>query len=160
MNDKKLIYYVIKVPKEIAVDGFISLLAVNLDVTPNGDLIARNIGHDGIQYNGLILPRGSWNLCYKANMIDGGSQVTNHWNREEPENNHDPRKEQEKMKPSLRYKIMQRDNFECVICGASKADGAKLHVDHIIPVSKGGFTTEENLQTLCSDCNIGKGSKV
>ncbi len=57
----------------------------------------------------------------------------------------------------LRYKILKRDNFRCCKCGASPEDGiTELHVDHIIPVSLGGPTTEDNLQTLCSKCNLGK----
>lgn len=64
------------------------------------------------------------------------------------------------MTPSLRYDILQRDGFRCQLCGATQADGAKLHVDHIIPVSKGGKTVPENLRTLCEECNIGKGAKI
>ncbi len=63
------------------------------------------------------------------------------------------------MTPSLRYDIMKRDNFCCVLCGASANDGVKLHVDHILPVSKGGLTEESNLRTLCEDCNLGKRDK-
>ncbi len=59
----------------------------------------------------------------------------------------------------LRYDILKRDNFRCVICGRSQADGVKLHVDHIIPVSKGGKTEWNNLRTLCEDCNLGKSNK-
>lgn len=62
--------------------------------------------------------------------------------------------------PSLRYDILKRDNFKCVICGRTpKKDGVTLHVDHIIPVSKGGKTEPENLRTLCSICNLGKSDK-
>jgi len=57
----------------------------------------------------------------------------------------------------LRYKVMQRDNFKCILCGHGASDGIKLHVDHIIPFSKGGKTIPENLQTLCHLCNCGKG---
>ena len=63
------------------------------------------------------------------------------------------------MTPSLRYKIMQRDGFRCRLCGASAADGAKLHVDHICPVSKGGKTEPDNLRTLCERCNLGKSAR-
>ena len=58
----------------------------------------------------------------------------------------------------LRWYVLQRDNFTCCACGASPALtlGAILHVDHIIPWSKGGATVLENLQTLCSICNLGK----
>ena len=63
------------------------------------------------------------------------------------------------MTPSLRYDIMKRDGFRCVICGRGAEDGVKLHVDHIKPVSKGGKTTPSNLRTLCQDCNIGKSAK-
>lgn len=58
----------------------------------------------------------------------------------------------------LRFKVMQRDGFKCCICGKSPATtpGLVLHIDHIKPWSKGGETTLDNLQTLCSDCNLGK----
>jgi len=61
---------------------------------------------------------------------------------------------------SLRYDVLKRDEFACQICGASyKNDGVKLEVDHVIPVSKGGKTELENLQTLCERCNRGKSNK-
>lgn len=58
----------------------------------------------------------------------------------------------------LRFLVMRRDNFKCVICGRSPATDPKiiLHVDHIKPWEKGGETIIENLQTLCSDDNLGK----
>lgn len=58
----------------------------------------------------------------------------------------------------LRFKIMRRDNFKCCICGNSPAKDPtiELHIDHIIPWAKGGETVLENLQTLCSICNLGK----
>lgn len=63
---------------------------------------------------------------------------------------------------ALRYKILCRDHFRCVICGRSpaKEPNIELHIDHIHPWSKGGKNTEENLRTLCFDCNLGKGAKV
>lgn len=58
----------------------------------------------------------------------------------------------------LRFKVFQRDKFKCCLCGASPAkdSSVELHIDHIIPWSKGGETVIENLQTLCNKCNLGK----
>ena len=67
--------------------------------------------------------------------------------------------ERAKMSDKLRYEILTRDGHRCTICGATAADGAKLHVDHIIPVSKGGKTEYNNLRTLCDRCNLGKGAR-
>ena len=63
-----------------------------------------------------------------------------------------------KISTRIRYAVLKRDNFKCCACGASPAKdpSVELHVDHIIPWSKGGEATLENLQTLCSLCNIGK----
>ena len=60
----------------------------------------------------------------------------------------------------LRFSILMRDGFTCQSCGASptKERGVELHVDHIIPWSKGGETEEKNLQTKCKRCNLGKGN--
>lgn len=67
--------------------------------------------------------------------------------------------ERAKMTPSLRYDVFKRDGFRCTICGRTKDDGIKLHVDHIKPVSKGGKTVISNLRTLCDLCNQGKSDK-
>ncbi len=67
--------------------------------------------------------------------------------------------ERAKMTDSLRYDIMKRDKFRCQLCGSTASDGVKLHVDHIVPVAKGGKTTPENLRTLCDRCNMGKSDK-
>lgn len=58
----------------------------------------------------------------------------------------------------LRATVLIRDNCICRMCGASPAkdNSVTLHVDHVKPWSKGGETVIENLQTLCSICNIGK----
>lgn len=60
----------------------------------------------------------------------------------------------------LRWTILKRDNFRCVIDGNSPATGTtkSLHIDHIIPWSKGGKTMLENLRVLCAECNLGRGN--
>jgi len=61
-----------------------------------------------------------------------------------------------------RFLVLQRDNFKCCMCGASPAKNPSvvLHIDHIIPWSKGGENVPDNLQTLCADCNIGKSNLI
>ena len=58
----------------------------------------------------------------------------------------------------LRFIVMRRDNFKCKSCGRSPATDSSivLHVDYIKAWANGGETFQENLQTLCSKCNIGK----
>lgn len=63
------------------------------------------------------------------------------------------------MTQSMRYDVLKRDDFRCVLCGRRAKDGVELQVDHIIPVSKGGKTIKTNLRTLCSGCNSGKSDK-
>ena len=66
------------------------------------------------------------------------------------------------MTSKLREKIKKRDNYTCCKCGNSieKEPNLLLEIDHIIPISKNGLTTESNLQTLCWKCNRKKGSKL
>lgn len=63
--------------------------------------------------------------------------------------------ERKSMNLKLRYKILSRDKFKCKLCGKT-AKETKLEIDHIIPVSKGGKSTDDNLRTLCFECNRGK----
>ena len=70
------------------------------------------------------------------------------------------KQERKIMNDDIRYNVLKRDNFTCKLCGISAKDEAKLHVDHIIPVSKGGKTIMSNLQTLCDRCNMGKSNKM
>lgn len=67
------------------------------------------------------------------------------------------RRERNKVTPKIRYQVMQRDSFRCVLCGRAAEDTSELRVDHIKPVSRGGLSTMDNLRTLCFACNAGKG---
>ena len=54
-----------------------------------------------------------------------------------------------------RFNVFLRDRFECVYCGHDD----ELTFDHLVPRSRGGRTTWENVVTACSTCNLRKGGR-
>lgn len=68
------------------------------------------------------------------------------------------RRTKRKINWRMRAQVLIRDNCICKMCGSSpsKDPSVVLHVDHIKAWSKGGETLIDNLQTLCSICNVGK----
>jgi hypothetical protein len=61
----------------------------------------------------------------------------------------------------LRFQVLNRSRFKCMLCGDSPSQNplCVLHVDHVVPWSKGGRTNIENLRSLCGSCNIGRGNR-
>ena len=57
---------------------------------------------------------------------------------------------------SDKQKILERDNYRCVVCGRGRENGVELVVDHINPKDKGGTNTIDNGQTLCTEHNLMK----
>jgi 5-methylcytosine-specific restriction endonuclease McrA len=55
-----------------------------------------------------------------------------------------------------RFNVFLRDRFACQYCGAAD----DLTFDHLIPRSRGGLTTWDNVVAACSPCNLRKGSKT
>ena len=56
----------------------------------------------------------------------------------------------------LRFAVLKRDGFRCSYCGRGETEGVKLHIDHLVPVARGGRNELDNLVTACQDCNLGK----
>lgn len=54
--------------------------------------------------------------------------------------------------------IYERQEHKCAICG-NEFEYKAMHGDHIVPWSRGGHTTPDNLQMLCRDCNLRKGAQ-
>jgi hypothetical protein len=63
---------------------------------------------------------------------------------------------------TLKLLVLARDRFKCRLCARSPAtdENVALQVDHIKPWSQGGETVLDNLQTLCSKCNLGKSNRT
>lgn len=62
-------------------------------------------------------------------------------------------------KPTGRFLIFLRDDFQCAYCGVrALEDQAILHIDHIVPLFAGGQDIASNLITACDACNMSKGS--
>ena len=98
---------------------------------------------------------------YKKNRIVGYQELCDlymQW-RNGKKYDETSKRERKYLTDKMRYDVLKRDDFKCQKCGITAKDGAKLHVDHIVPVSKGGKTTLSNLQTLCDRCNLGKSDK-
>jgi hypothetical protein len=55
-----------------------------------------------------------------------------------------------------RRRILERDNYQCQQCGL----GEHLCIDHVLPISRGGDSSDENLQVLCMSCNTKKSNKI
>lgn len=68
----------------------------------------------------------------------------------------------------LKRKIKSRDNNTCQYCGRKEGEKGPrdvvtdcyMHIDHVIPESRGGRTVEENLVTCCAACNMTKGART
>src|SRR5689334_703749 len=58
-----------------------------------------------------------------------------------------------------RFNVFLRDRFTCQYCGRPHPSH-ELTFDHVIPRSRGGRTTWENVVTACSGCNLVKGSRL
>lgn len=69
------------------------------------------------------------------------------------------RVERGKVSNKMRFSIYSRDGYRCKKCGRT-GNGTNLEIDHIVPISKGGKSTYDNLQTLCHSCNVEKGNKI
>ena len=67
------------------------------------------------------------------------------------------RVERGRVSNKMRFAIYERDGYRCRKCGST---GKDLEIDHIFPISKGGKSEFDNLQTLCHRCNVQKGATV
>jgi hypothetical protein len=58
------------------------------------------------------------------------------------------------------FRIFERDEFRCLYCRKSSVeDRVKLHLDHVVPMSRGGSDAVSNIATSCRTCNLHKHAK-
>lgn len=107
---------------------------------------------------------------YTVSVADGSFEVDWNWildrliklkniGFETTLKNYHAKNQRRLMTKQLRKEIMERDHYTCQECGKYMPDEVGLHIDHIIPVSKGGKTVASNLRVLCSKCNGRKGAR-
>lgn len=60
----------------------------------------------------------------------------------------------------VRKQVLMRFNYTCANCGHRDPLRKTLNVDHIVPMSRGGTNSVDNLQALCKTCNSSKGNKL
>jgi 5-methylcytosine-specific restriction endonuclease McrA len=65
-----------------------------------------------------------------------------------------------RMQQVSRKNIFVRDGYRCLYCGTKKKDGSELELEHVLPRSRGGRNTWDNLVSSCRDCNRNKGDRT
>ncbi len=60
--------------------------------------------------------------------------------------------------PSWKTPILERFSYRCALCFADLRESG-YHFDHVLAFSRGGATTQDNLQPLCPACNLKKGHR-
>ena len=65
--------------------------------------------------------------------------------------------DQDRSPAFTRFNLFLRDQFACQYCGIG---GGDMTFDHVIPRSRGGRTTWENIVTACAPCNLRKGGRT
>ena len=98
-------------------------------------------------------------LGLTVNTVEEREEALRSIDYEMPLSKYLQKKQRQLMTKDLRQKIVLRDNFTCQICGKYMPDEVGLHIDHIVPLSRGGKTVESNLQILCDKCNFKKGAR-
>ncbi len=94
-------------------------------------------------------------LCDAFDECSAGKQLAELVMEYRPKASALPTPKKRTIGPTLRLAVYARDGYRCVRCGTNE----ELSADHVIPESKGGATTLDNLQTLCLTCNRRKGPR-
>lgn len=96
-----------------------------------------------LEANGFVsVDNGMVTLLYEEFVVPPRPTVSVSW----------AKRQRRRMTPARRRAVFDRDGRVCRACGATET----LHIDHIIPIARGGSSDLENLQVLCASCNSSK----
>lgn len=59
-----------------------------------------------------------------------------------------------------RQQIIDRDHRTCYVCNRTGLSDSEIHIDHVLPLARGGTHTLDNVRVACPPCNLGKGTKT
>jgi 5-methylcytosine-specific restriction endonuclease McrA len=110
------------------------------------------------------------NRKYREENPEKGRECKRKWREENPEKERAKRAKRRALKNKVTvgdltaiarvYDLATNgDSVPCYLCGKVIPKGER-HVDHIIPLSKGGLHTASNLAIACAKCNMSKGAKL
>lgn len=173
-------YWCCKVTEDVSLTQEIYLTADEPRINLDGSVSFVRTLEDGTVIPNLIIPAGKWWAIYGASYFDGHAVAVDHWIGEIVNDSHDAeleaklRKTRNKPKVAQAYnkqdgaskrkellsKIVERDGWNCNICGEIILENEPYHLDHIKPRSKGGKDTVENLQLTHMRCNLQKGNRT
>ncbi len=108
-----------------------------------------NLSRTDLYGNEFEIKKNSFNNKQITELLKRLNNKTNSFYNDREIWNSLCRVERGKVTNKIRFQIFERDNNCCRICGSTQ----NLQIDHIKPISKGGRSTYDNLQTLCERCN-------
>ena len=131
-----------------------------------GDALIR-VGWLRVRDGSLEVPNAERHLSHTAKARAHATERKRKSRRESVTESCDIRHTRVPISRPLRHEILSRDDHTCRFCGWTRRVehfgpyvGAELHIDHLLPVSRGGQTVADNLVTSCSVCNKRKGART
>ncbi|MBC9785522.1 HNH endonuclease [Heliobacterium chlorum] len=130
----------------------LQVLYENLGSKVSGDDLFR-AGNERFNYARRLreLKEDGWDLEY-----EGGGKEGKGWYTLYPPFPSGERSD--RIRTAVRMRVLIKDNFSCQLCGNNRHTDPSivLQVDHCIPFALSKNNSEENLQILCLECNLGK----
>lgn len=155
MEFNKIIFFAKETNKSLPISDFLWSLLVN----------ANGLGSVGIYTNEINYKNGL-NVFFASNkkeLVDDSKIYVYEQIRKEKIDQLSKKKtsttKRKAFTKSIRHEVFKKCNYRCVECGATK-DQTSLHIDHILPISKGGNDELNNLQILCQACNLAKHNRI